>query len=313
MAVHRSRRRDNRAYPVYTGFDSPQGVVHVGQTKVQNRLRIHLPIPVSISCPIHTISTEAILINTPTTYSLIIFTLLHLFNLRSALTDADITLAAVEPTLWLQVEVHYALVACSVFCLRPFMAAVSTNYGTAGDSTLESSVNRSGDTKGSSKSGSGSGSNTNSRSRSLSRVRRKRAGTMSPSQGGVPRSLPKGGLCQDGVRHVGWMSLPAPIRRSLFPLGIRDTQSPARAEKEKDGLRSMDSHPTLLDVDAIELMPQLQRQHARKEGDGPFEAVDSERMVIRKEVQYSIQYEYDEEQRRGQSSKEASSDATAYV
>jgi hypothetical protein len=36
--------------------------------------------------------------------------------------------------------VPFALVACSVFCLRPFMAAVSTNYGTAGDSTLENSA-----------------------------------------------------------------------------------------------------------------------------------------------------------------------------
>lgn len=76
----------------------------------------------------------------------------------------------------------------------------------------------------------------------------------------------------------------------------------------------MESHPTLLDADAVELMPQLQRQHAREEGDGPFEAADSERMVIRKEVQYSIQYEYDEARRRGQaSSKEASTDAMAYV
>lgn len=134
------------------------------------------------------------------------------------------------------------------------------------------------------------------------------------SQGDVPRSLSKERLCQDGERHAGWMPLPAPIRRSLLPLGTRDnTQSPARADKGKDGRRSMESHPTLLDADAIELMPQLQRQHAREEGDGPFEAADPERMVIRKEVQYSIQYEYDEARRRGQTSKEASTDATAYV
>jgi hypothetical protein len=34
---------------------------------------------------------------------------------------------------------HYSLIACTVFCLRPFMMAVSTNYGTAGDENLTSS------------------------------------------------------------------------------------------------------------------------------------------------------------------------------
>lgn len=69
MAVHRSPRRDNRAYSVFTGCDSPQGAVHVGQTKAQNRLRIHLSISVSIFLShLHTISTEGILIYLPTTY-----------------------------------------------------------------------------------------------------------------------------------------------------------------------------------------------------------------------------------------------------
>jgi hypothetical protein len=34
---------------------------------------------------------------------------------------------------------HYSLIACTVFCLRPFMMAVSTSYGTAGDENLTSS------------------------------------------------------------------------------------------------------------------------------------------------------------------------------
>ncbi|KAI9037908.1 uncharacterized protein KD926_011520 [Aspergillus affinis] len=50
----------------------------------------------------------------------------------------DATLASVSMIIWAQVELDYALVACSVFCLRPFMVAVSTNYGTAGDDNLES-------------------------------------------------------------------------------------------------------------------------------------------------------------------------------
>lgn len=85
-------------------------------------------------------------------------------------------------------------------------------------------------------------------------------------------------------------------------------------DKGKDGIRGAGSEPSLLDADAIELMPQLHRQHAQQEDSRPFEAADSERMVIRKEVQYSIQYEYDEARRRGQgSSKEGSTDAMAYV
>ncbi|CAG8877021.1 unnamed protein product [Penicillium nalgiovense] len=114
-------------------------------------------------------------------FPLIIFSLIHISSLHAALNNKDTTLAAVKPTIWMQVELHYALVACSVFCLRPFMAAVSTNYGTAGDSTLENSASRSNGTKESSKTGSGSGSgsnsNTASRSMSQSRIQRKRAGT----------------------------------------------------------------------------------------------------------------------------------------
>lgn len=38
---------------------------------------------------------------------------------------------------------NYSLAACIAFCLRPFMNAVRTNYGTAGDMTLSSSATRS--------------------------------------------------------------------------------------------------------------------------------------------------------------------------
>lgn len=70
----------------------------------------------------------------------------------------------------------------------------------------------------------------------------------------------------------------------------------------------------LLDVDAIELMPQLQRQHGRQQSEVIVDSDDSDRMVIRKEVGYSIQYEYDDARRRGQGpSKKSSTDAMAYV
>ncbi|PWY87736.1 hypothetical protein BO70DRAFT_427637 [Aspergillus heteromorphus CBS 117.55] len=70
---------------------------------------------------------------------LIIFSILHIITIQQNIHDPDPTLAVVGPIIWAQVELNYALVACSVFCLRPFMAAVSTNYGTAGDSNLEGS------------------------------------------------------------------------------------------------------------------------------------------------------------------------------
>ncbi|KAE8392373.1 hypothetical protein BDV23DRAFT_192545 [Aspergillus alliaceus] len=69
---------------------------------------------------------------------LIIFSVLHIHTLNQNMSSPDPTLAAVEPIIWSQVELNYALVACSVFCLRPFMTAVSTFYGTAGDVNLES-------------------------------------------------------------------------------------------------------------------------------------------------------------------------------
>ncbi|KAL4932668.1 uncharacterized protein BDV17DRAFT_169745 [Aspergillus undulatus] len=70
---------------------------------------------------------------------IIIFAILHIVYLQKDIGSRDPTLRAVSSLIWGQVELVYALVSCGVFCLRPFMAAVSTNYGTAGDSTLESS------------------------------------------------------------------------------------------------------------------------------------------------------------------------------
>ncbi|GLA55373.1 hypothetical protein AnigIFM63604_002021 [Aspergillus niger] len=69
---------------------------------------------------------------------LIIFSVFHIYTILLLVHSPDPTLAVVTPVIWAQVELNYALVACSIFCLRPFMAAVSTNYGTAGDSNLES-------------------------------------------------------------------------------------------------------------------------------------------------------------------------------
>lgn len=194
------------------------------------------------------------------------------------------------------------------------MAAVSTNYGTAGDSNLESSISasRSRGTKESSKSGSGSGSNSASRSRSLSRVRRKRAGTATR----VPRSASKEQLCldechgglhaiDDGSKKISAVKradrekspVRAPVRRSMFPLGASSSALP-KVDKGKAKARAKDSveHGSALEFecDAIELMPRLHRQYARKD-EPPGADDDPEKMVIRKDVEYSVKYEDCEE------------------
>ncbi|GFF26139.1 hypothetical protein IFM61606_09654 [Aspergillus udagawae] len=77
---------------------------------------------------------------------LIMFTIFHIYTLKGHYHSPDPTLSIVTSKIWSQVELNYALIACSVFCLRPFMAAVSTNYGTAGDSNLKSSFGSSSQT-----------------------------------------------------------------------------------------------------------------------------------------------------------------------
>ncbi|GAQ08163.1 hypothetical protein ALT_5484 [Aspergillus lentulus] len=87
---------------------------------------------------------------------LIMFTIFHIYTLKGHYHAPDPTLSVVTSKIWSQVELNYALVACSVFCLRPFMAAVSTNYGTAGDSNLKSSFGSSSRTPKDNSTGSGS-------------------------------------------------------------------------------------------------------------------------------------------------------------
>ncbi|CAG8045678.1 unnamed protein product [Penicillium salamii] len=260
-------------------------------------------------------------------FPLIILSIIHILSLRTALKSDDTTLASVEPTVWMQVELHYALVACSVFCIRPFMAAVSTNYGTAGDSTLESSASRSNTKEGSKGSGSGSNADQSSRSasratRSHSRMRHERPSTVtgpfvmhaSGSRKARTRTLPlglnreinahgaltsKNQWSKDaGIRHEERV----PVCRSMFPLGTRKSFPKLDKGKQKHGAQGSDSTET----DLIELVPRPHTQHAH--GPGGDSAGD-DRMVIRKEVRYSIQYE--DENRIAKDEK--AHDASAYV
>lgn len=210
----------------------------------------------------------------------------------------------------MQAELHYALVACSIFCLRPFMAAVSTNYGTAGDSTLESSISTSNPKDSSRGSASSNSASRATRSRSRSHVQRKRAGPgVSPSVTGLPGSRSEGekrvanrplrgtpdvhalAALDQGSRWHGDPDIKPdarlPMCRSMFRTGTRQT-----CAKVEDGMPGAPSSAT--DSDLIELM---ERPHVRCEGSG--DTLSDDRMVIRKDVGYSIQYE-DEDQARGE-------------
>jgi hypothetical protein len=77
--------------------------------------------------------------NTHLTDRLIIFSALHLSTLKEYTTTKNPTLTAISHTVFTQLHLNYAIITCTVFCLRPFMNALTTYYGTAGDSNLGSS------------------------------------------------------------------------------------------------------------------------------------------------------------------------------
>ncbi|KAL4788297.1 hypothetical protein BJX76DRAFT_353325 [Aspergillus varians] len=168
---------------------------------------------------------------------MIAFAVLHIYCLQRDIDSRDPTLKAVPSIIWAQVELNYALIACSVFCLQPFITAVSTNYGTAGDSTLEES----------------------SRNASRSKSAVSKSGEASAS-GGAMRVGNKtvtsgfGGLGGDISTYTGGGKGMKTHERKVV------VQSPA--------------------TDEIELMEQRSRG-----GDG------SAKMIIRKDVQYTVEYD----------------------
>ncbi|KAI1935901.1 hypothetical protein LOZ53_004449 [Ophidiomyces ophidiicola] len=55
---------------------------------------------------------------------------LHVFN--KGYRAPDRSLDMVDTAVWTQIALHFSVIACTSYCLKPFMAAVSTNYGVAG-------------------------------------------------------------------------------------------------------------------------------------------------------------------------------------
>jgi hypothetical protein len=152
------------------------------------------------------------------------------------------------------------------------------------------------------------------RSRSHSRVQRKRAGTAPSLPVGTGSGSGSGEVnnatdqLRDDTHAHG--ALPGkdlldgdvdvdintnleriPMRVSMFPLGTR--KSPPKLEKATHGVQG-----SFTDSDLIELVPRTHIRHVSGASgfrDTPMGVED--RMVIRKEVRYSIQYEDDDPRR----------------
>jgi hypothetical protein len=62
-------------------------------------------------------------------FSVIIPTALRLYYLGLEFSSSDPTLEGVLASVCTQIEMNYAIIAATTPCLRPFMSALSTNYG----------------------------------------------------------------------------------------------------------------------------------------------------------------------------------------
>jgi hypothetical protein len=65
---------------------------------------------------------------------------LHFLNTQIHSTNP--TLHGVNAVVWTEVQLQYSIITCVCYCLKPFMSAVSTSYGSAAMSkyTIPSTV-----------------------------------------------------------------------------------------------------------------------------------------------------------------------------
>ena len=76
---------------------------------------------------------------------LIALTVVRLHHLDAGLRSANPPFDMAPASTWTQAGLNYSLIACTSFCLKPFTAAMSTNYGIGGGTTSASySQSRSG-------------------------------------------------------------------------------------------------------------------------------------------------------------------------
>ncbi|PGH00162.1 hypothetical protein AJ80_09215 [Polytolypa hystricis UAMH7299] len=70
---------------------------------------------------------------------LVIFSIVRLYRIHFGIHSTNPSLNLVDSVIWTLVQLHYSLVACTIFALKPFMSAVSTNYGNTGGTSLDQS------------------------------------------------------------------------------------------------------------------------------------------------------------------------------
>lgn len=151
---------------------------------------------------------------------------------------------------------NFALIACTVFCLRPFMNAVTTAYGTAGDENLEAS-SRSRSTPYGSSTMYGSG---------------KHRGTVhSPSQGGEDFALQSFGGASSSGGHVGRH-------------GYTHTQQGAFVPRGAPGSEGAETLVTSFPGSGA---PSQEDRDER----GSLGSEGSTKMIIKKDVEYTVQTE----------------------
>jgi hypothetical protein len=73
-------------------------------------------------------------------YRVIIPTAVRLYYLNKEFSSSDPTLDGVMASVCTQIEISYAIIAATTPCLRPFMTALSTNYGAPAQTKTSPSV-----------------------------------------------------------------------------------------------------------------------------------------------------------------------------
>ena len=162
---------------------------------------------------------------------------------------------AVNPVLWMLVEANYALIACSVFCLRPFMAAVHTNCGVASGSNLE------------------------------------RTHTLQQRRQGLPRTEPEAGTRNSGP--LSPPQLPGPLQ-TILQNSTNENQGEKRKESRwfpwvRETVNG-DSNSMSIDVVSPSATMVTGGRSGNGNGGGTDGNKEDAKMRIQKDIGYSIEY-----------------------
>ena len=125
MATHHCLRYNNRSIVVLDVYIPGQRPPDVAKEQIGSYYGIWIPFTVSIygMLPYSLI--------TPLTGQtrVIAFAVFRLRYIGLRINSPNPTLEGTIAVIWTQIELDYSVMACTIPCLKPFMIAVSTNYG----------------------------------------------------------------------------------------------------------------------------------------------------------------------------------------